>query len=130
MAQTTTPLNRFALLSGAAICGLSVALGAFGAHAIADQLTADRLATWQTAAKYLMNHGLALLLVGGLSALLRQPLRLPAYLLFAGASVFSASLFLLVVLNLPILGAVAPIGGLLMIAGWTTLVAQLYRNTH
>lgn len=116
-------MNKFAIVAGAMLAALSVALGAFGAHAIADQVTPQRLDTWHTAAKYLMSHGQGLLIVGILSQVFKQPLKWVAILLFAGVSVFSASLFLLVITDTPWLGAIAPIGGLLMISGWSTLAA-------
>lgn len=118
-------MNYFALITGASLAALSVALGAFGAHAIADMVTAERLSTWHTGARYLMYHGLGLILVGILSLNLKRNFRWVAYLLFTGTCVFSAALFLLVLLDIAWLGAVAPIGGLLMIAGWSTLAAEL-----
>ncbi|WP_196156838.1 DUF423 domain-containing protein [Reinekea sp. G2M2-21] len=122
-------MNRFALTAGALFCGLSVALGAFGAHAIADLVSAARLDTWHTASRYLMSHGLALLLFGTLSVIARTPFKRPVYLLFAGTSVFCASLFLLVILDTPWLGAIAPLGGVLMIAGWADSAFRLYYLT-
>lgn len=116
-------MNLFALTSGAIMAGLSVALGAFGAHAIGDIVSPERLDTWHTAAKYLMNHGQALILVGILAQVFKQSLKWTAILLFSGACVFSTSLFLLVITDTPWLGAIAPIGGLLMISGWSALAA-------
>lgn len=113
---------KFAITAGAVLAGLSVALGAFGAHAIADTVSAQRMETWETAAKYLMSHGQALILVGILAQVFTLPLKWTAILLFSGASVFSSSLFLLVITDTPWLGAIAPIGGLLMISGWVALV--------
>jgi len=112
---------RFAITAGALLAGLSVALGAFGAHALADTVSAQRLDTWQTAAKYLMYHGQALILVGILAQVFKQPLKWTAILLFSGACIFSSSLFLLVITDTPWLGAIAPIGGFLMISGWVSL---------
>lgn len=113
---------RFALTAGALLAGLSVVLGAFGAHAIADMVSTQRLETWHTAARYLMNHGQALILVGILARVFKQALTWTAILLFSGACIFSGSLFLLVITDTPWLGAIAPIGGLLMISGWVSLV--------
>ena len=121
-------MSRFALTAGAIFCGLSVTFGAFGTHAIADWVTAARLDTWQTSSRFLMNHGLALLILGGLSLLLKHSFKRPICLLFSGASVFCASLFLLVILNMPWLGAIAPIGGLLMIIGWIDTAITLFRT--
>jgi uncharacterized membrane protein YgdD (TMEM256/DUF423 family) len=121
---------RFAITAGAVLGAFSVALGAFGAHAIADTVSAERLDTWHIATKYLMSHGQALILVGILAQVFKQPLKWTSILLFSGICVFSSSLFLLVITDTPWLGAIAPIGGFLMILGWASLatasVSQLF----
>ena len=53
----------FWLMSGSFFSGLSVALGAFGAHALKDRLDSYYLEVFETAVKYQMYHGLALLAV-------------------------------------------------------------------
>lgn len=118
-------MNRFALISGAVLCAASVALGAFGAHAISSMVTPQRLATWDTAARYLFNHGIGLLVIGLLAQVLKTPFKRVGILIFSGICVFSGSLFVLVLTNTPWLGAIAPIGGILMIAGWIDLTQTL-----
>lgn len=99
----------------AAVLGfLSVAAGAFGTHALGDVLTPARLNTFEVGARYQMYHALALLAV----SFLPRACRPAAAFWFWGSVIFSGSLYLLVLLNLPILGAVAPIGGLLQLLGW------------
>ena len=114
---------RFAITAGAVLAGLSVILGAFGAHTIADTVSAERLETWHTAAKYLMSHGQALILVGILAQVFKKPLKWTVILLFSGTCVFSSSLFLLVITDTPWLGAIVPIGFFLIISGWLSLAA-------
>lgn len=121
-------MNRFALISGSLFAAISIVLGAFGTHALESLVTPDRLDTWATGARYLMTQGIGLLLVGLLSEHFKRPLKGPTYLLFIGTSVFCAALFLLVLLNQPWLGAIAPIGGLLMISGWLDLAIHLIRK--
>ena len=96
-----------------------VALGAFGAHALASITTANRLETWSTAVDYHLFHTLAILallaLFSGKSSVWLQR----ALLAFtAGIFVFSGSLYLLVITDVGILGAVTPIGGVLLLIGW------------
>ena len=103
---------------GAVLGGLAVALGAFGAHALEARVTAERLATFETAARYQLIHAVAILataLLGGERGLLAGTL------LVAGVVVFSGSLYLLVLTGARWLGAVAPLGGLALIAGWGLL---------
>ena len=106
------------LVSGTLLMALGVALGAFGAHALKDQLTASgRLETYELGIRYLMVHALALILFGALVDTYPR-LRLGAWLLLAGIAFFSGSLLTLSLTNNPAWGAVAPIGGTSFIAGW------------
>ena len=50
-------------MTGAALCGLGVLLGAFGAHGLRDRLTPDMLAVFETAVRYHLTHALGLLAV-------------------------------------------------------------------
>ena len=106
--------TKIAALSGAS----SVLLGAFGAHALA-RYTSDpkALATWQTAASYHLLHSAVLLH----AAQQRSPSLAACRLLTADICVFSGSLYLLVLSGQKWLGAVTPVGGLLLTAGWVAL---------
>ncbi len=114
----------------ASVSGLvSVALGAFGSHALKDKLAPELIATYQTAVQYQMSHSLALLVVGAL--LLRrkdQVLLCYAGWLFAlGILLFSGSLYLLSLFNWSWLGPVTPIGGLALMLGWAFLAAAAFK---
>jgi len=123
-------LNQW-LFIGTLLGGLAVATGAFGAHGLKARFAADgaldatdeqRLANWETAARYQMYHALALMTVGLLAA--REP---SAFLNVAGASftlgtiIFSGCLYALVLTGERRLGAIVPVGGGLLIAGWVSL---------
>ncbi|MEY5009181.1 MAG: hypothetical protein RLZZ253_320 [Verrucomicrobiota bacterium] len=97
---------------------LAVALGAFGAHGLKPVLLRhDTLSVWQTAALYHLVHAAVLL---GLSAW--NPFRSRSWgMMAAGVLVFSGSLYVLAVTQIKWLGAVTPLGGLLLLAGWTAL---------
>ena len=97
----------------AAILGfLGVALGAFGAHGLKSLLAAhDTAAIWQTAVFYHITHAVA--------SLWASEKRPSAVTWWAwGIVVFSGSLYLLAVTNVKWLGAITPIGGLLLLVGW------------
>jgi len=113
---------RSTALAGALLAGLGVALGAFGAHGLRDTLDARALGWWQTAVDYQMWHAVALIAIVSL-----RPVRsgLPAALLGAGTLVFSGSLYAMALTGARWLGAVTPLGGLLMIAGWALLAWRL-----
>ncbi|MBQ0784457.1 MAG: DUF423 domain-containing protein [Amphritea sp.] len=108
---------------------ISVALGAFGAHLLKEQLSSRLYEVLQTGIQYQMFHTLALLGVGLL--MLRQPIKglsLTAVLFLAGIIFFSGSLYAMALSGQHWLGAVTPIGGLLFLAGWTSLGRVAYRQ--
>nr|WP_291431159.1 DUF423 domain-containing protein [Deinococcus sp.] len=88
-------------------------LGAFGAHALKAQLTPESLSTFETGVRYQMYAALALLILGTQPTQTRAP-----WPLLAGAVIFSGSLYLLTLTGVKVLGAVTPIGGVLMIAAF------------
>jgi len=112
-------MNSTLALRIAAITGfLAVALGAFGAHGLkATFLENGQAHTWETAAHYHLVHAVVLLVL----ALHKEVARLPFALFTAGIAIFSGSLYLLAVTNIHWLGAITPIGGLCLLAGWLTL---------
>jgi uncharacterized membrane protein YgdD (TMEM256/DUF423 family) len=115
---------RLLIQLAAVFGGLGVAIGAFGAHALHDMLVkAGRADTFETAVRYQFYHALAALAVGVLWAA-RPELRslgTTGALWLGGIVVFSGSLYALCFTGVTKLGAVAPIGGLLFLAGWVSL---------
>lgn len=109
---------------GALLAFLGVALGAFGAHGLEPILSPDRLETFQTGVRYQMYHALGLLALGALPERTHRA----APWLFSGSLVFSGSLYALVWSGVSILGAVAPIGGVLQLIGWAVLFFSLAKG--
>jgi uncharacterized membrane protein YgdD (TMEM256/DUF423 family) len=107
------------LAGGAACCALSVGAGAFGAHGLRARLAPEALALWETAARYLLYAGLGAA-VAGLAAPRRGAL-LGAACLLAGGLLFSLTVGALALGGPRWLGAVTPLGGLLLIAGFLAL---------
>jgi len=107
----------------ACLLGLvGVAAGAFGAHALRDAVTPDRLATFKTGVLYQLLHAPVILFVATHAGSGR---RLWAGRLMAvGSVVFAGTLYLLVLLDLPVMGAVTPVGGVAMLAGWGLLAVS------
>lgn len=122
--------GRVWLCVGAALGLLAVAAGAAGTHALRDALDADALRVFETAARFQMYHALALLATG-LLALRRQTRMIAAAgaLFTLGTLLFSGSLYALALTGAGMLGAVAPVGGVCLMAGWAMLaVAALARG--
>lgn len=111
---------------GAIVCAAAVAAGAFGAHGLAARLDAGALALWETAARYLMYGGLGVMAVGLAERTGVARVAGPGWMLLAGALIFSGTVFALALGGPRILGAVTPIGGLLMIGGFGWLAARAW----
>jgi uncharacterized membrane protein YgdD (TMEM256/DUF423 family) len=116
---------RTALLTGAAICGLGVVIGAFGAHALNATLERNgRIDTFELAVRYLFYHGFAIIICGLL--LRHQAIKIISFAaatFLIGIVFFSGSLFILCLTNVRSFGAITPIGGLLFIVGWVCVFA-------
>ena len=123
-------MSRFLLIAAGLLGGLSVAAGAFGAHGLKAVLEArGQAGNWETAARYALCHALAIGLVG-LWSRLRPAAGLAAAgcCFLAGTTIFSGCLFALAATGWKILGAVVPIGGGLLIAGWAALAVVAWRE--
>ncbi len=110
---------------------LGVAAGAFGAHSLADYFAEhpDLEATYLTAVRYQLIHGLALLAVAWAASQWPGSLvNWAGFLLVAGVVIFSGSLYLLVMTDTPWLGAITPIGGVAFLAGWVLLIVVAWRG--
>lgn len=113
-------MNKFFIQSGAVLAGLSIALGAFGAHAFKAALEAiNRTETFETAARYQMYGGLALILTGILTDKISHKfLSWAGNAFLIGTVIFSGSLYLICATGVTMWGAVAPIGGTSLMIGW------------
>ena len=109
---------------GIVFCMLSVIIGAFGAHSLADVI-ADKIETFKTGVQYQIFHGLALIVVGILSKVFEVELSVVGYFFIAGIILFSGSLYLISIYKYSFLGMVAPIGGLSFIIGWALLLYKI-----
>ena len=116
-------MSRLFLTTGSLLGGLAVAAGAFGAHGLKAFLEAHGQAgNWETAARYALVHALATVAVGTLAAVRPAPaLAAAGWCFLVGTAIFSGCLFALALSGIKILGAVVPIGGVLLIAGWMLL---------
>lgn len=105
----------------ACLGALAVALGAFGAHGLKQMLDAEALGWWDTGVRYLFYTLPALALCGLLARPDRQP-RLAALALLLGVAIFSGTLCVMALTGIRWLGAITPLGGVLLILGWLLLI--------
>ena len=123
-------MERTFFVIGSLLGSVSVALGAFGAHALRDRIEASLLANYQTGVSYMFYHTLALFIV--VLALTRWPGSSQAvwagWLFLIGIVFFSGSLFLMAFHGMRWLGAITPIGGVAFIAGWLLLAWTAWQS--
>ena len=128
-------MHRTFLKIGAAMGGISVLLGAFGAHQLKQYLSPEVLATFQTGVNYQFYHSIAILLAGVLHK--RYPndwIVWAGRLFITGTILFSGSLYLLTLLKsikdvgLQGFGLLTPLGGLLLVGGWLGLMLGIPSN--
>ncbi len=141
--------SRHWIALGCLLGALGVATGAFGAHGLEGYLNRRaenvaeppgeqgqrpaaaperRLQTFETAVRYQMYHALALVAVGAVARRTSRPkaATLAGWLLLAGVLIFSGLLYALVLTGAAWLGAIVPIGGVALIAGWTALAVAAW----
>lgn len=111
------------IVTAAALGAVAVALGAFGAHALRDVLSERALGWFATGVEYHARHALALLGCGLVAAIggTGRALNAAAWAFVIGTLVFSGSLYLMAFTGATWLGAVTPLGGVSLIAGWVAL---------
>jgi uncharacterized membrane protein YgdD (TMEM256/DUF423 family) len=106
---------------------LAVALGAFGAHGLADRLSERSLAIYHTAAQYQMYHALALIGLGLWGNWAQQTVNGPGWCWVVGTVIFAGSLYALALTDVKILGAITPIGGVLFLVGWILFAIKAWK---
>ena len=117
--RVTRSLAAFAALNGA----LAVAIGAFAAHGAGPQV--KTLLT--TGAQYQMVHAVLALICAVWPGRDRLAV-IAGWLAASGGLVFCLALSAIALLSLPVMGAVAPIGGVLMISAWILLAVTALRS--
>lgn len=99
-----------------------IALGAIGAHALKDRLSPHYLDVFNKGVFYQLINGVGLLALSIRNELQhKQNVKFPSWLIFLGTVIFSVSLYILSITEIKGVGAITPIGGVLMIVGWFLL---------
>ena len=107
---------------GALSAFISVAAGAFGAHALKQVLDTNMLAVYHTAVDYQFFHSLGLIVIGILHKISpRHCHPISAWTMLAGIIIFSGSLYILSTAGIKWLGMITPIGGICFLAAWLIL---------
>ena len=127
-------MHKGFIITASILGALAVGLGAFGAHGLKNLATPSQLNTYETAVKYQFYHVFALLITSLLYAYFPvNGVVLSGKMFIAGMAIFSGSLYLLTFLQIAgytqfnWLGAITPIGGLLLVFAWIWLALSIYR---
>ncbi|MBK6965304.1 MAG: DUF423 domain-containing protein [Bacteroidales bacterium] len=126
-------MTKNLLITGSILAGLSVALGALGAHWLKQNLSPAALTSFQTGVQYQMYHALAILIMAALPTRFHVRLfRIAFFAFLTGVIFFSGSIYLLSTREITgwtwsWMGPVTPLGGLMFIAGWILLIFTAVR---
>lgn len=109
---------------------LAISIGAFGAHGLKAIVDESMMKIYNTGVEYHFYNTLGLFAASFIMYLKpnSKKVLVAAWLIFVGMIIFSFSLYLLVVLDIPILGAITPIGGTLLIVAWILLAISIYKD--
>ncbi len=128
-------MEKTYLVLGTLLAGISVILGAFGAHGLKQIVAPETVASYQTGVQYQMYHALALFIIGILyERFPNNSVNLAGLFFLGGILLFSGSIYLITGLKAsnkvisPGIGIITPIGGLLYIIGWILLLIGILKK--
>ena len=119
--------SKIILLFGIFFCGLSVVLGAFGAHALKDKISSYYLEIYEKAIFYQFIHGMGILLISSLKYN-DIDFTFSLWCFIIGIFLFSGSLYILSLTGIKWLGAITPFGGTLFVIGWFSIFYKVLYN--
>ena len=124
-------MAKFWTIFGALSGFVSVAMGAFGAHALAEKLDEKMLAAFKTGAQYQMYHSLALIAVGlWARSHPGNSTSIVGWSFVFGTILFSGSLYAMALTDIKVLGAITPLGGLSFMVGWIAFAVAVWRASY
>ena len=130
-------MQKSILKIAALLGGLSVILGAFGAHALKQLISDKSVVTFETGVRYQFYHVIALFITAILyKEFTNNYLQWAGRLFCLGILLFSGSLYLLAFIDLvdkpglKWLGAITPFGGVCFIAGWILLAIGISKKSN
>lgn len=118
-------MSKWILVTGGILSGLSVLVGAFGAHSLKAILDANSMGWIDTGVEYQSTHALALIACGLLPY--SRNVNRTAVIFCMGIILFSGSLYLMALTGIRTLGIVTPVGGVLLLLGWLSFCWSVLR---
>ncbi len=120
--------EKYISFFGTVFAGLSVAAGAFGAHALKAHLDSSALMIFETAVRYQMYHSLALMFLPSVAHQYTINVQSVALSFLSGIVLFSGSLVGLSLMGNKWLGAITPLGGVAFLFGWFLLAIKIFKS--
>lgn len=125
MTDERAATRKTAALALGGLLGLvGVAAGAFGAHALRGRVEPSDLEIWRTGAHYQQLHAVVLVALGLWGGASSRWLRTATVAFTLGILIFAGTLYAMVLGGPRVLGAITPIGGLSLMVGWVSLLAE------
>ncbi len=121
---------RFFLTISSIMMAMAIAIGAFGAHGLKTIVDDSMMKIYNTGVEYHFYNTLGLFAASFIMYLKPDSKKVivASWLILVGMIIFSFSLYFLVILNIPVLGAITPIGGSLLIIAWVLLAISIYKD--
>ena len=124
-----TPAVKSWLIIGSIMGLSSVILGAAGAHLLSEYISEDRVGTYETAVRFHMFMSVIILLCVLIFKNMNMKFSIinPSLMFFLfGSLIFFGSLYLLSLTDVSLFGALAPIGGMMIVLGWVFFIYYIY----
>lgn len=123
-------VSKSVISTAVALIIVAISAGALGAHMLKSILTEAKLQSFETAVRYQMFSGVGVLALAALADRFKGINNKMLAMILLGTILFSGSIYMLVGLSdghplRPVLGPITPVGGLLMIFGWTWVLLGL-----
>jgi uncharacterized membrane protein YgdD (TMEM256/DUF423 family) len=126
-------MNKKILIAGSILGLLGIILGAYAAHGLEKIVDEDAVNTFETGVRYQIYHAFFLLILGGTSFVNSKTKKIVFYLVLVGLLFFSGSIYGLATndlssFNFKTIAVITPVGGLLLILAWATMLIGIIRN--
>lgn len=125
-------MERKYYIAGFGLGLLGIVIGAFGTHGLKPLLSPDSFVSMETGIKYQIYHSLLLLILGVIISIGIKLSKWIFYLFISGVILFSGSIYLLATnsltsIDFTTIALATPLGGSLLIIGWTWLLAHFIK---
>lgn len=109
-----------------------IILGAFGAHGLKDLVSSEKINSFEVGVRYQILNALGLMTLAGLKPQFNFSIKNAVVFILLGVICFSCSIYGLTFLLKgdslgKVLGPITPIGGLLLIIGWSLILIKVFK---